>query len=61
MGLFSKKTVDSNADYRGGCSVHDMRGPARKTLKAANKDATEHGKRMHGGPDFYGGYIERRK
>lgn len=62
MGLFSKKNEPTgDREYRGGCSVHDMRGPARKTRAAAEKDTYAHGKRMHGGPTFYGGYVERRK
>ncbi|MET7752583.1 hypothetical protein [Micromonospora sp. NPDC005367] len=62
MGLFSKKTPEpSDHEYRGGCSTHDMRGPARKTMKEANKDAYKHGERMHGSKTFYGGYVERRK
>lgn len=63
MGLFSKKSQEPAEDreYRGGCSVHDMRGPARKSMKDANKDVYGHGQRMHGSKTFYGGYIERRK
>lgn len=57
MGLFSgRKQLEH--PVRGGCSTCDMHGPARSTFKKANKDAIEHGKRMHGRPDFYGGYIE---
>lgn len=59
MGIFSRKT-DSNAEYRGGCSSHDMHGPARPTFKAANKDVIDHNKRMHGGKNA-GGYVERRR
>ncbi|AXH89382.1 hypothetical protein AB0N38_11680 [Micromonospora aurantiaca] len=61
MGLFSKKTPEpSNREYRGGCSSHDMHGPARKTMKEADKDVWAHNKRMHGGKSV-GGYVERRK
>jgi len=59
MGLFSKgsKTPSGEA-YRGGCSEHDMYGPARKTFKAANKDTYGHGDRMHGSKTHSGGYVE---
>lgn len=61
MGLFSKKSSnDDGAEYRGGCSDHDMHGPARGTFNAASKDATDHAARMHGGNNPHG-YVERRK
>jgi len=60
MGLFSKKDKGEDREYRGGCSSHDMYGPARKTMDDANKDVIGHNKRMHGGKSE-GGYIERRK
>ena len=61
MGLFSKKPQDTGREYRGGCSGCDMYGPARGSIDKANKDAIDHGKRMHGGKPGHGGYVERRK
>lgn len=61
MRLFkSRPSSSSDADYHGGCSVHEVRGPARSTMKAADKDTHAHGKRMHGSASFYGGYVEAR-
>jgi len=58
MGIF-RKPKDDEGEYRGGCSVHDVRGPVRKSAKEADKDAHRHGERMHGSKTFYGGYVER--
>jgi len=62
MGLRGKgKKPQESGEWRGGCSVHDMHGPARGNPKDAHKDTYGHGKRMHGSKTFDGGYIERRK
>lgn len=64
MGPFGKKPTPPSAEspeYRGGCSQHAMRGPARSTFEAANKDAIDHGRRMHGSPNYPSAYVERRK
>jgi hypothetical protein len=60
MGLFSSKSKGSDGEFRGGCSDHDMRGPVRKTFREANKDAVDHGKRMHGGKNPHG-YVQSGK
>jgi hypothetical protein len=61
MSLFnSRKPEPTEANYRGGCAEHQMRGPYRKTFDKANKDATDHGRRMHGNPAHPNLYIEGR-
>lgn len=57
MSLFKKDKGDKFEDgVVGGCSSCDMRGPTRSTFAAANKDASDHADRMHGGK-FTGGYV----
>lgn len=61
MGLFGKNKNSNDSidgEYRGGCAEHDMRGPARKTLREANRDANAHSKRFHGTYDNPSGYVE---
>ncbi|MET0426308.1 MAG: hypothetical protein ABW046_20735 [Actinoplanes sp.] len=53
--MFGKPKQGADFELRAACEKHGTRGPARSTLKAAEKDQAKHTKKMHRGASGFDG------